>query len=63
MDYRALNNFLPSVTKAFLNPMGKFEFQKGPFRLAQTPTSFQQLFSEVLSGPDLNFQYLDDIFI
>ena len=40
---------------AFVAPMGKYEFQKGPFGLAQAPAYFQQLINEVLSGLDFAF--------
>ena len=47
----------------FVNPMGKFEFWKAPFELAQAPAYFQWLINEVLSGLDFAFRYLDDILI
>ena len=47
----------------FVIPMGKFEFQKVPFGLPQALAYFQRLISEVLSGPDFAFRYLDDILI
>ena len=41
--------------------MGKFEFWKVPFRLAQVPALLQWLINEVLSSLDFAFTYLDDI--
>ena len=32
---------------AFVTPLGKFEFQKAPFALAQAPAYFQWLINEV----------------
>ena len=48
---------------AFVTPMGKFEFWKVSFGLAQAAAFFQQLINEVLSGLDIAFCYLDDILI
>ena len=49
---------------ASVTPMGKLEFLKVPFRLAQAPAYFQQLINKVLSGLDFAFGYLlDDILI
>ena len=48
---------------AFVTPMGKFEFWKVPFGLAQAPAYFQQLIHEVLSSLDFAFIYLDGILI
>ena len=46
---------------AFVTLMGKFEFQKVPFGLAQRPAYFQWLFNEVLSNLDFAFGYLKHI--
>ena len=43
--------------------MGKFEFWKVTFGLAQAPTYFQWLIDEVLSNLDFVFRYLDDILV
>ena len=43
-------------------PIGKFEFQKVPFGLAQAPLYFQQLINKVFKGLPFAFGYLD-IFI
>ena len=48
---------------AFVTAMGKFEFQKVPFGLAQVPAYFQWLINEVLSSLDFPCRYLDDILI
>ena len=34
----------------FVMPIGKFEFKKVPFCLAQAPTHFQWLINDVLKG-------------
>ena len=38
------------VKMAFVTPFGKWEFNMVPFGLAQAPTYFQALISEVLKG-------------
>ena len=43
--------------------MGKLEFWKVPFGLAQAPTYLQQLINEVISGLHFAFSYLDDLLI
>ena len=49
---------------AFLvSGMGKFEFNRVPFGLAQVPTYFQRLINEVLTGCNFAMGYLDDIII
>ena len=50
-------------TAFVVSGMGKFEFNRVPFGLAQAPAYFQRLIDEVL--PDCNFAmgYLDDIII
>ena len=48
---------------SFVTLMGKLEFQKVPFGLAQAPSYFQWLINEVLSGLGFAFGYLDDILI
>ena len=48
---------------AFVTPMGKYEFSKVPFGLAQAPAYFQQLINRVLFDLPYTFGYLDDILI
>ena len=48
---------------AFVSAYGKWEFKRCPFGLAQAPAYFQRLVSEVLSGLDFAFGYLDDILV
>ena len=48
---------------AFVSSFGKWEFKRCPFGLAQTPTYFQRLVNEVLSGLTFTFGYLDDILV
>ena len=48
---------------AFVTPLGKWEFKRFPFGLAQAPAYFQRLINEVLAPFDLAFGYLDDILI
>ena len=48
---------------AFVTPMGKYQFTKVPFGLAQAPAYFQQLINRVLYDMPYTFGYLDDILI
>ena len=43
--------------------MGKFEFNRVPFGLAQAPAYFQRLINEVLTDYNFAMGYLDDIII
>ena len=43
--------------------MGKFEFNRVPFGLAQAPAYFQRLINEVLTDCNFAMGYLDDIII
>ena len=48
---------------AFVSSLGKWEFKRCPFGLAQAPAYFQRLVNEVLSGLTFAFGYLDDILV
>ena len=48
---------------AFVSSLGKWEFKRCPFGLAQAPAYFQRLVNEVLSGLTFAFSYLDDILV
>ena len=48
---------------AFVTPLGKWEFKRYPFGLAQAPAYFQRLINEVLAPFDFAFGYKDDILI
>ena len=48
---------------AFVTPLGKWEFKRCPFGLAQSPAYSQRLINEVLAPFDFAFGYLDDILI
>ena len=48
---------------AFVTPLGKYEYLKVPFGLAQTPAYFQELMNKVLNGLNFTMAYLDDIII
>lgn len=48
---------------AFTCHAGLFEFNVMPFGLANAPSMFQELMSEVLQGLDFCFAYIDDILI
>ena len=48
---------------AFVSPLGKWEFNRCPFGLAQAPAYFQKLINEVLAPFDFAFGYLGDILI
>ena len=47
----------------FVTPLGKWEFKRCPFGLAQAPAYFQRFINEVLAPFDFAFGYLDDILI
>ena len=48
---------------SIVSPLGKWEFKRCPFGLAQAPAYFQRLINEVLAPFDFAFGYLDDILI
>ena len=55
---------MSSIPKtAFKSLFGKYEYVKVPFRLAQAPAYFQELFSRILKGFNFTIAYLDDIII
>ena len=43
--------------------IGKYQFNRVPFGLAQAPAYFQTLINKVLSGFDFAMGYLDDVII
>ena len=77
MDYRIINKLQPEVTKAnigltdsvkpksafVLSSLGKYQFNRVPFGLAQAPAYFQKLINDVLKGCNFAMGYLDDIII
>ena len=46
-----------------LSSLGKYQFNRVPFRLAQAPAYFQKLINDVLKGCNFAMVYLDDIII
>ena len=48
---------------AFISPLGKYEYLKVPFGLAQSPAYFQNLMNKVLNGLYFTLAYLDDVII
>ena len=48
---------------AFNSPLGKYEYVKVPFGLAQAPAYFQELMTRILTDFDFAVAYLDDIII
>ena len=46
-----------------LSSLGKYQFNKVPFGLAQAPAYFQKLINDVLKGCNFAMGYLDDIII
>ena len=48
---------------AFVMPLGKYEYLKVPFCLAQESTYFQTLMKKVLNGVHFTLAYLDDLII
>ena len=53
----------PKTTFTLPANLGKWEFLRCPFGLAQAPAYFQRLINEVLAPFDFAFEYLDDILI
>ena len=50
-------------TAFVISSMGKYEFNRVPFGLAQVPAHFQKLINEVLTDCNFTMGYLDDIII
>ena len=50
-------------TAFIISGMGKYEFNRVPFGLAQAPAHFQKLINEVLTDCNFAMGYLDDIII
>ena len=48
---------------AFVLSLGKYQFNRVPFGLAQAPAYFQKLINDVLKGCNFAMGYLDDIII
>ena len=46
-----------------LSSLGKYQFNRVPFRLAQAPANFQKLINDILKGCNFTMDYLDDIII
>ena len=46
-----------------LSSLGKYQFNRVPFRLAQAPAYFQKLINDILRGCNFTMGYLDDIII
>ena len=46
-----------------ISSLGKYQFNRVPFRLAQAPAYFQKLINDVLRGCNFTMGYLDDIII
>ena len=47
----------------FVMPLGKYEYLKVPFGLAQAPVYFQNLINKILNGLHFTLTYLDDVII
>ena len=58
-----LSESAKSKTAFVVSGMGKFEFNRVPFSLAQAPAYFQRLINEVLTDCNFAMGYLDDIII
>ena len=50
-------------TSFVISGIGKYQFNRVPFRLAQAPAYFQTLINKVLDNIDFAMGYLDDIII
>ena len=46
-----------------LSSLGKYQFNRVPFGLAQAPAYFEKLINDVLKGCNFSMGYLDDIII
>ena len=46
-----------------LSSLGKYQFNRVPFGLAQAPAYFQKLINDILKGCNFTLGYLDDIII
>ena len=54
---------MPSRKQHLSHHLGKYEYLKVPFGLAQAPTYFQNLMNNVLNGLYFTLAYLDDVII
>ena len=68
LDLQAGNHHIPldksSIPKtAFNSPLGKYEYVKVPFGLAQAPAYFQELMTGILKDFNFAIAYLDNIII
>ena len=53
-----------SIPKTVFNsPLGKYEYVKVPFKLAQAPANFQELMTGILKEFNFTITYLDEIII
>ena len=59
----SLNESAKSKSAFVLSSLGKYQFNRVPFRLAQAPAYFQKLINDVLKGCNFVMGYLDDIII
>ena len=56
--------YLAKPKSAFvLSSLGKYQFNRVPFRLAQAPAYFQKLINDILKGCNFAMGYLDEIII
>ena len=58
-----LTNSAKPKSAFILSSLGKYQFNRVPFRLAQAPAYFQKLINDVLKGCNFAMGYLDDIII
>ena len=49
--------------RLFVTPLGKYEYLKVPFGLAQAPAYFQNLMNKLVQRLNFTLAYLDDIII
>ena len=61
--YIGLSHSAKPKTAFVISGMGKYEFNRVPFGLAQAPAHFQKLINEVLTDCNFTMRYLDDIII
>ena len=58
-----LKDLVKPKSAFILSSLGKYQFNRVPFRLAQAPAYFQKLINDVLKGCNFAMGYLDDIII
>ena len=61
--YRKVQDSAKPKSAFVLSSLGKYQFNRVPFGLAQAPAYFQKLINDILKGCNFAMGYLDDIII